>query len=135
MSVAGAARKGMRVSPTSNAPSGWAEILWYQRPFPPRTERTKTSSPATTAQMIVRCSGESTLRLVSMYTSSASSRRLKVSGSKELFTILSTVPFVVHDLAERFSSRTAAGARSTRLLVGIAKGDRGPHHLVPGYAE
>src|SRR5215210_3744956 len=134
-SVAGVACTGMRSSSTCIAPSGFDEISRYQRPLWPRTERTKTSSSTTTTQMIVRCSGESPSRRVSMYTSLVSSRILRVSVSKESFTVLLFVAFFVDYLAEGLPSLPAAGTGSADPLVGVAEGDRCPHHLLLWYAE
>src|SRR5215217_4617966 len=134
-SVAGAARTGRRWFCTCTAPSGFDEISRYQRPLWPRTERTKTSPSTTTTQMIVRCSGESTSRRVSMRTSLVSSSSLRVWASKEPVMSLLSVAFFVDDLVEGFAGRPVAGALPTSPLVGVAEGDRGPHHLLLWYAE
>src|SRR5215216_3736887 len=132
-SVTVAARTGMRSSSTCSAPSGFDEISRYQRPLRPRTERTKTSPSTTTTQMIVRCSGESPSRRVSMRTSLVSSRSLRVSASKVSFIILLSVAFCVDDLAEGFACLPAAG--SAGLLVWVAEGDRSPYYLLLWYTQ
>src|SRR5215217_3173717 len=134
-SVAGAARTVSRSLCTCSAPSGLDEISRYQRPLAPRTERTKTSPSTTTTQMIVRCFGESPSRRVSMRTSLVSSRSLRVSASKESFTVLLSVAFCVDDLAEGFACLPAAGAGSAGLLLRVAEGDGSPHHLPLWYAK
>src|SRR5215216_6750411 len=131
-SVAGAARTGSRSLCTCSAPSGFDEISRYQRPLAPRTERTKTSPSTTTTQMIVRCSGESPSRRVSMRTSLVSPRSLRVSASKESFMVLLSVAFCVDDLAEGFTRLPAAGAG---LLVWVAEGDRSPYYLLLWYTQ
>src|SRR5215211_6384907 len=125
----------MRSSSRCSAPSGFDEISRYQRPLWPRTERTKTSPSTTTTQMIVRCSGESASRRVSMRTSLVSSRRRRVSTSKESFMVLLTVAFFVDDLAEGFARRPVAAACGAGPLLGVAEGDRGTHHLILWHAE
>src|SRR4028118_1243168 len=61
-SVSGTARAGTRSSFTRSVTSGLAEASRYQRPFPPRTERTKAPPSTTTAQMMVSCPGEDASR-------------------------------------------------------------------------
>jgi hypothetical protein len=51
--------------------------------------------PTTTAQTTFRCSGAPASRRVSMYTSSVSSRSLRVSASKEPSIVLLTVALFV----------------------------------------
>src|SRR5918995_6498314 len=120
----------MRSSATCSAPSGFDDISRYHRPLWPRNERTKTSPSTTTTQMIVRCSGESPSRRVSMRTSSVLSSSLRISGSKESFMVLLVVAFFADYLGEGFTRLPAAGAGSPGPLLGVAEGDRGPHHFL-----
>jgi len=77
-SAAATTRLAIRRPPTSNATSGRATASRYQRAPSPLTDRTKTSSPSTTIQMIVRCTipvGD----VVSILTSSACASRWRSS--------------------------------------------------------
>src|SRR3990172_1307796 len=74
-SPAGTARTGMIAPSACKAPSGFDRISRYQRPRVPRTERTNTSPPSTTTQMITRCDGAAGSGRVSISTSSTAAVR------------------------------------------------------------
>jgi hypothetical protein len=79
----------MRSPPTCSAAAGFDDTSLYQRPSPPRTERTKTAPSTVTTQIVVRCAGASSSRRVSIRTSLASSISRNVSGANEPFTAVS----------------------------------------------
>src|SRR3989304_5707356 len=81
-SPAGTARTGMIAPSACKAPSGFDRISRYQRPRVPRTERTNTSPPSTTTQMITRCDGAAGSGRVSISTSSTAGRRSSTAGAK-----------------------------------------------------
>ena len=64
----------------------FADTFCTSAPSLPRTDRTKTVPSTVTTQIVVRCVGASSSRLVSIRTSLVPSISRKVSESKESFT-------------------------------------------------
>src|SRR5918998_127079 len=126
-SVSGTARANTRRSSTRSVTSGFAAASRYQRPLPPRTERTKAAPSTTTAQITVSRPEEEALRRVPIWTSSVRSSAASTSRSNRVPAAPSSglpIPLLVDDLVERLAGRAAAPA--TGRFIRVAQGDGGP---------